>query len=119
MYKNLKRFFEQHFDNYFKDDFMRVIIVEIKIKSGELNVNQLLRSSNSGTFHEGEFYENASIISETVPTKSLEEAISLVIAGSDISFETNSDIRKWIKKQTGLKDGDLAVALASDFGSKA
>lgn len=89
---------------------MRVLITEIKLKSGEINEEMILpRYYNKGIAYNGEFYKKSAMIKDLLPQKALIEIKTLTVAGSALDFETDAEIKNWIVAKTGINDCSLSA----------
>lgn len=106
MYNNLKNFFIKGKDQLFCDNIAKLLVVEIKLKSGNINENLLLQCDKiTNLVYNGEHFTNANIIKKGVPVKALIELQTLVAEGSKLDFETDAQIKNWIILQTGMLSG--------------
>jgi hypothetical protein len=109
MYQDLSYFINKSHERRFNDSVMRMIIVEIKLKSGELNEEAVLpRYFNKGVEYDGEVYEKSAVIKDFMPKKAIEQAKSLIKKGSLICFENKESIMNWIVEETNINRGSVA-----------
>ena len=108
MYTDLAKFINNAKERIFNDTLMKLVGIEIKLKSGNLNEEIILpRYYDKGIWYNGEYLERCGMIKNILPRKALEQLKELVRMGAKIDFETNSAMRNWIADTTGINDCSL------------
>ena len=108
-YIDFAKFINKSHERRFNDTLMKLIIIEIQLKSFDFNEEMILpRYFNKSTTYNGEVYERSGIIKEMLNKKALEQAKKLVKKGSEINFKNQDHLRNWICEETGINSGSLA-----------
>ena len=108
MYEALAKFINRPKERPFNDALMRVVSVEIKLKSCDLNEEMILpRYYNKGILYNGERYEQSAMIKDLLPKKALEQLKELICQGAKMEFENGSVLRNWVADTTGINDCSL------------
>jgi len=106
MYNNFKNFFNKGKDQKFCDNIAKFLLVEIKLKSGEINEDILLQCDKiTNLVYNGEHFTNANTIKNGIPKSALAELKKLVAEGSKLNFENDAQIKNWVILQTGILSG--------------
>ena len=109
MYNELSNFINKSHERRFNDSVMRMIIIEIKLKSGEFNEEMILpRYFNKPTVYNGEVYERSVAIKDYMPKKAIVQAKALVKKGSSLQL-SKSQIADWIVEETSINKGSVAA----------
>lgn len=109
MYNNLKNYFTKGRDQFFCDNLSKVLVVEIKLKSGNINENLLLQCDEvTNHIYGGERYKSVKSIKKGVSAKALTELQTLVAEGSKLNFENDAQIKNWVILQTGILSGTFS-----------
>lgn len=111
MYSNLKKFLERGKDQVFIDALVAVILVEIKIKSGVIDENLILKSSSRNCVYDGELYKHSAQIKTAVPPKVINEIKNLLQDSLSESFESYSQIKNWLVEKVDISHCSLSVNL--------
>ena len=108
-YKDLAKFINKSHERIFNDSLMRLVIVEIKLKSFDFNENMILpRYFNKSVEYEGEIYLRSAFIKDLLSKKAIIQTKELIKKGSQIDFKTTEHLRHWISVETGINSGSLA-----------
>lgn len=108
-YNDLAKFINKSHERVFNDTVMRIIITEIKLKSGDFNEFMIIpRYFNKSTFYQGVEYKFSAKINELLNKKAVMQAKKLVEIGSKIDFKSTEQLRNWISDETGINSGSLA-----------
>ena len=109
-YVDLAKFINRSYERRFNDALMKLIIIEIQLKSGDFNEEMILpRYFNKSTVYQGEVYKKCAIISELLSKKSILQAKELVKKGSLLDFKNTEQLRNWISDETGINSGSLSA----------
>lgn len=74
MYDNLAKFINRANERVFNDSLMRVVVVEIKLKSGQINEEMILpRCYNKAIVYDGETYNKCAQIKDLIPKQMCNE----------------------------------------------
>ena len=108
-YNDLAKFINKSHERRFNDALMRLIIVEIKLKSFDFNENIILpRYFNKSVEYDGEIYLRSAFIKDLLSKKAIIQTKELIKKGSQIDFKTTEHLRHWISVETGINSGSLA-----------
>ena len=108
-YNDLAKFINKSHERRFNDALMRLIIVEIKLKSFDFNENIILpRYFNKSVEYDGEIYLRSAFIKDLLSKKAIIQTKELIKKGSQIDFKTTEHLRHWISEETGINSGSLA-----------
>ena len=108
MYHDLSSFINKSHERRFNDSVMRMIVVEIKLKSFDFNEDAILpRYFNKSTEYNGELYEKSVKIKDYMPKKAIVQAKELIKKGSNITFENVQGIQNWIVSETAINNGSV------------
>lgn len=108
-YIDFAKFINKSHERVFNDTVMRIIITEIKLKSGDFNEFMIIpRYFNKSTFYQGEEYKYSAKINELLNKKAVQQAKELVKKGSSINFDSIEHLRNWICEETNINQGSLA-----------
>lgn len=108
-YIDFAKFINKSHERVFNDTVMRIIITEIKLKSGDFNEFMIIpRYFNKSTFYQGEEYKYSAKINELLNKKAVQQAKELVRKGSSIDFDSVEHLRNWICDETNINQGSLA-----------
>lgn len=109
-YVDFAKFINKSHERVFNDTVMRIIITEIKLKSGDFNEFMIIpRYFNKSTFYQGEEYKYSAKINELLNKKAVQQAKELVKKGSLIDFDSIEHLRNWICDETNINQGSLAA----------
>jgi hypothetical protein len=104
-YKSLTAYIKQKNNRIFKDNLLRLMLVEIKLKSGQIDEYMLLPTTyKSGVYCGRCWYEGYNHIINILSEKILQQVKQLVSKGSQMNFYNYLEIQKWITEKTGLTD---------------
>ena len=108
-YNDLAKFINKSHERRFNDALMRLVIVEIKLKSFDFNENIILpRYFNKSVEYDGEIYLRSAFIKDLLSKKAIIQTKELIKKGSQIDFKTTEHLRHWISEETGINSGSLA-----------
>ena len=108
-YNDLAKFINKSHERRFNDALMRLVIVEIKLKSFDFNENMILpRYFNKSVEYEGEIYLRSAFIKDLLSKKAIIQTKELRKKGSQIDFKNTEHLRRWISEETGINSGSLA-----------
>lgn len=108
-YIDFAKFINKSHERVFNDTVMRIIITEIKLKSGDFNEFMIVpRYFNKSTFYQGEEYKRSAKINELLNKKAVQQAKELIKKGSKMDFKSTENLRNWISEETGINSGSLA-----------
>lgn len=104
-FQNLSKFVNKAEDQIFTDYLMRILVLEIKLKSGEINKEVILPiSANKSIVYAGEVYEKSTMIKDFLPKKALKELNELLDMSIEVTFNDKAEIKNWIRKETDITD---------------
>jgi len=110
MYEEIKRFINKAEERRFNDALMRMTIVEIKLRSGDINEHTIMpRYYNKGCRYDGMFYEQSGTIKQIMPQKALSQLKAVIKEGSKIPFFDKSEIKNWLVDKIGISHCSLSV----------
>ena len=108
-YNDLAKFINKSHERRFNDALMKLVIVEIKLKSFDFNENIILpRYFNKSVEYEGEIYLRSAFIKDLLSKKAIIQTKELIKKGSQIDFKNTEHLRHWISEETGINSGSLA-----------
>ena len=108
-YNDLAKFINKSHERRFNDALMKLVIVEIKLKSFDFNENIILpRYFNKSVEYEGEIYLRSAFIKDLLSKKAIIQTKELIKKGSQIDFKNTDHLRNWISEETGINSGSLA-----------
>lgn len=108
-YNDLAKFINKSHERRFNDALMKLVIVEIKLKSFDFNENMILpRDFNKSVEYEGEIYLRSAFIKDLLSKKAIIQTKELIKKGSQIDFKNTEHLRHWISEETGINSGSLA-----------
>ena len=108
-YNDLAKFINRSHERKFNDSLMRLVIVEIQLKSFDFNENMILpRYFNKSVEYEGEIYLKSAFIKDLLSKKAIAQTKELIKKGSQIDFKSTEHLRNWISEETGINRGSLA-----------
>lgn len=109
-YSDFAAFINKSHERVFNDSIMRLIIIEIKLKSCDFNEQMILPRYFSGdTTYKGEVYKKTASIEDLLSKKAVQQAKELVKNGSSINFKNTNEIRNWICDEAQINNGSLAA----------
>lgn len=108
-YNDLAKFINKSHERRFNDALMKLVIVEIKLKSFDFNENIILpRYFNKSVEYEGEIYLRSAFIKDLLSKKAIIQTKELIKKGSQIDFKNTEHLRHWISEETGINSCSLA-----------
>ena len=108
-YHDLAKFINRSHERRFNDSLMRLVIVEIQLKSFDFNENIILpRYFNKSVEYEGEIYLKSAFIKDLLSKKAIAQTKELIKKGSQIDFKSTEHLRNLISEETGINRGSLA-----------
>jgi hypothetical protein len=109
-YARFATFINNSRERCFNDRLMLLLVLEIKLKSFELNEELILpRYQNKSFEYKGEKYESSAMIKDVLPQKALSELKELVCEGGERDFETLAECKEWIHHTTGIARGSISI----------
>ena len=109
-YIDLAKFINKSHERRFNDALMRLIIIEIQLKSFYFNENMILpRYFNKSVEYQGETYLRSAFIKDLLSKKAIIQTKDLIKKGSKIDFKNTEHLRNWISEETGINSGSLAA----------
>jgi hypothetical protein len=109
-YSDLAKFINKSHERRFNDALMRVVIIEIKLKSFDFNENMILpRYFRKSVEYQGETYLESAFIKDLLNKKAIIQTKELIKKGSQMDFKNTDHLRNWISQETGINNGSLAA----------
>jgi hypothetical protein len=109
-YIDFAKFINKSHERRFNDALMKLIIIEIELKSFDFNENMILpRYFNKSVEYQGETYLRSAFIKDLLSKKAIIQTKDLIKKGSKTDFKNRDDLRNWICEETGINNGSLSA----------
>ena len=109
-YNDLAKFINKSHERRFNDALMKLVIIEIQLKSFYFNENMILpRYFNKSVEYQGETYLRSAFIKDLLSKKAIIQTKDLIKKGSKMDFKNTEHLRNWISEETGINSGSLAA----------
>ena len=110
-YSDLAKFINKADERRFNDTLISVLVLEIKLKTGEINPQMILpRYHSEHIIYNGEYHAFHGKIGDVMPKKALRQIQQLAQKGASLDFAKHTDILEWLHNETGITRCSLNAA---------
>jgi hypothetical protein len=106
--KSILKFINNGKDQRFTDALVKLMLIEIRLKSGSINEDMILPADSGNCVYDGVIYRKSDIIKIRLSKQTLSELQNIVLIGSEMAFENVAQVKNWLIS-LGINSGAFSV----------